>query len=99
MEAPFQSTGSVRRTVLKRIFAGNAMNFYLFIIVLSYLLIFLFGGFSVIALLVIQALELVFSDSLVLRAGNVRITKDNQKATIVSVLCSPETIKSLSGHG
>ncbi len=98
MVAPSQSTDGVRRTLLKRIFAGNAMNLYLIIIALSYLLIFLLGVYSVIVLLAIQAVVLIFSDVLVLGAGNVRITRDRPEVTIVSVLCTPEIMKSLARH-
>ena len=57
------------------------------------------GRQRLIALLIVQALALFFSDRLVMGAGAVRPTKDQPEVTIVTVLSTPEAIRSLSTRG
>ena len=99
MEAPSQTSTSFRREVIKRVFAGNTVNLYLMLIVASFVFIFLLGDNALIALLIVQALALYFSDRLVMGAGAVRPTKEQPEVTIVTVLSTPEAIRSLSTRG
>ena len=66
MEAPSQTGTSFRREVIKRIFAGNTVNLYLVLVLVSLLFIISLGDNASIALLVIQAVALLFSDRLVM---------------------------------
>jgi heat shock protein HtpX len=99
MEAPSQTSTSLRREFIKRVFAGNTVNLYLMLIVASFVFIFLLGDNALIALLIVQALALFFSDRLVMGAGTVRPTKDQPEVTIVTVLSTPEAIRSLATRG
>ena len=56
------------------------------LIVASFVFIFLLGDNALIALLIVQALALFFSDQLVIGARAVRPTKDQPEVTIVTVL-------------
>ncbi len=99
MEAPSQTGTSFRRELIKRIFAGNTVNLYLVLIVASFLFIFLLGDGALIAMLIIQAFALFFSDRLVMGAGAVRPTKDQPVVTVVTVISTPEALKSLWRRG
>ncbi len=99
MEAPNQTSSSFRREVIKRVFAGNTVNLYLVLVAVSFLFIFLLGNNALVALLVVQAVALAFSDRLVLGAGSVRPTKDQPDVTVVTVMSTPEAIGSLSRMG
>ncbi len=99
MEAPSQTGTSFRREVIKRIFAGNTVNLYLVLILVSLLFIIVLGDNALIALLVIQALALVFSDRLVMGAGAVRPTMAQPDVTVVTVMSAPEATRSLSRRG
>lgn len=99
MEAPSQTVTSLRREVIKRVFAGNTVNLYLILIVVSFVFILLLGDNWLIGVLVVQALALFFSDRVVLGAGAVRPTKDQPEVTVVTVMSTPEAIRSLSSRG
>jgi heat shock protein HtpX len=99
MEAPSQTETSLRREVIKRVFAGNTVNLYLILMMLTFVFIILLGNYALIALLAVQALALFFSDRVVMGAGAVRPTKAQPEVTIVTVMLTPEAIRSLSGRG
>lgn len=99
MEAPSQTGTSLRREIIKKVFAGNAVNLYLLLVAVSFLFIFLLGYYALIAMLVVQALALFFSDRVVMGAGAVRPTKNQQEVTVVTVMSTPEAIRSLSSKG
>ena len=97
-DVPRQS-GGFGREVLKRIFAGNAMNFYLLIMALSFIFILVLGGNAIIAIIAVQVVALVFSDRLMLSAGTVRVTQDHPEVAVVRISCSPEVFQSLTARG
>jgi heat shock protein HtpX len=99
MEAPSQTGTSFRREVIKRIFAGNTVNLYLVLVLVSLLFIISLGDNALIALLVIQAVALLFSDRLVMGAGAVRPTMAQPDVTVVTVMSTPEATRSLSKRG
>jgi len=85
------SSGSMGREAMKRIFTGNMLNMYLMIMAVSFGLFFLLGDSAIFGVLGIQLLALLFSDRLALGMGKVRPTQEKPKVTIVSVPVSPET--------
>jgi heat shock protein HtpX len=98
MEAPSQTSSSLRREVAKRVLAGNTVNMYLLLIAASFLFLILLGDNALIAILVVQAFALFFSDRLMTGAGAVRPTKDQPEVTVVTVMSTPEAIQSLSAR-
>lgn len=96
MEAPSQAGGSYRREVIKKIFAGNTTNLLLILVLLSFVFILFLGNNALIAILAVQVLALVFSDKFVMGAGVVRPTKDHPEVTVVTIMSTPEGIRSLS---
>ncbi len=96
MEAPSQASPNYRREVIKRIFAGNTINLLLVLVLVSFVFIFFLGDNALVAILAVQVIALVFSDKLVMGAGVVRPTKDQPEVTVVTVLSTPEAIRSLS---
>jgi len=99
VEAPKQTSTSVRRELLKRVFAGNTVNLFLVLIAMSFIFILILGDNAIIAILAVQGLALVFSDRLMMGAGAVRVTKEHPEVAVVRVKCSPEVLKSLSLQG
>ena len=99
MEAPSQTGTTLRKELIKKVFAGNTVNLYLVLIMASFVFIFLLGDNALIAMLAVQALALFFSDRLVMGAGAVRPTKDQPEVTIVTVLSSPEATAALARRG
>lgn len=99
MEAPRGSEGNVRREMLKRIFAGNTVNLYLSLLVLSFVLIFFLGEYTVVVMLCVQAISLFYSDRIVLGIGKVRPVRDKPEVTIVRVTSTPQTETLISKTG
>ncbi len=98
-EVPPQASGSVVRSILKKIFAGNNMNLYLMLIAFSFVFVLFLGDYAIIAILAIQGLALVFSDRLMLGSGTVRVTAEHPEVAVVQINCSPEVAKELSQYG
>jgi heat shock protein HtpX len=93
------NVGNTRRTILGRIFSGNATNSFLLFMLLSFALFFIIGFYTVFVMIVFQAVYLYFSDRLILNMGNVHPTEDQPLVTIVSVRSTPETLNFLRQHG
>jgi heat shock protein HtpX len=99
MEAPSQTGTSLRREVIKKVFAGNTVNLYLMLMAVSFLFIIILGDYALVGLIAVQALALFFSDRVVMGVGAVRPTRDQPEVTVVTVMSSPEAIRALSARG
>jgi len=97
-EAPGQQK-SVPKTILKRLFSGNATNVFLTFLFISFILFFLIGPLAIFMMIIFQLIYLVFSDRIALNIGNVRPTAERPFVTIVSVRSTPDTVKALYSHG
>jgi heat shock protein HtpX len=91
--------GKTRRSILRRVFSGNTANTFLLFMLLSFVLLFLIGFYTVFVMIAFQAVYLFFSDRIVLSMGNVRPTSAQPLVTIVSVRSTPETLDFLRKHG
>jgi len=98
-DVPKQAPGSMRREVLKRIFAGNTVNLFLLLIAVSFVFIFILGSYAIIGILAVQTIALLFSDRLMMGAGAVRVTAQHPEVAVVRVSCSPEVVQSLALQG
>ena len=98
-EAPPPQAQSAAREVLRRIFAGNSVNLYLVLILVSLLLFSFFGDYTIFVMIGIQAIALFFSDRIVQGLGSVRPTKAEPDVTVVSVHSTPELVASLARRG
>ncbi len=97
-EAPKHGKNT-QRSVLRRIFAGNTTNMFLFFMLLSFLLFFIIGIYTVFVLIGLQLVALFYSDRIILSLGNVRPTADRPYVTVLSVRSTPEALKSLAAQG
>ncbi len=98
-EVPPVASGSIRRSILRRVFAGNNMNLYLILIAVSFISVLFLGYNAIIVILAVQGLALVFSDRLMLGSGTVRVTAEHPEVAVVQINCSPEVAKELSTYG
>src|SRR6266480_4782910 len=96
-EAPDQR--GIMRNVAKRIFTGNTTSLFLSFILLSFILFFIIGVYTVFVLISVQLVALIFWDKIVYRIGSVRPDAERPLVTIVSVRSNAETLKSISQHG
>lgn len=95
MESPDAPAERAGRAILRRIFRGNAMNLFLFFLLLSFVFVLILGDDALIAVIAFQSLILVFSDRLSLAVGSVRPTNKEPDVTVVSVQVTRETIKDI----
>ena len=96
-EAPDQR--GLMRGIVKRIFAGNTTSLFLSFILLSFVLFFVIGVYTVFVLISTQLVALVFSDKIVYRLGSVRPDAERPLVSVVSVRSNAETLKAVSQHG
>ncbi len=99
MEAPQAAGGKMAREMRKRIFAGNTVNLFLTMMLLSFLLSIFLGSYAIFAIIAVQVLVLFYSDRLVLGTGNVRPDKNRPEVAVVRVASTPETKKILAKTG
>lgn len=95
MESPDAPAEKAGRAILRRIFRGNAMNLFLFFLLLSFVFVIILGDDALIAVIAFQSLVLLYSDRLSLAVGSVRPTRDEPDVTVVSVQVTRETIKDI----
>src|SRR6267143_965003 len=96
-EAPDQR--GLMRSIAKRIFTGNTTSLFLSFILLSFVLFFIIGVYTVFVLISAQLVALIFSDKIVYRLGSVRPDAERPLVSVVSVRSNAETLKSVSQHG
>jgi len=96
-EAPNQR--GLMRSIVKRIFTGNTTSLFLSFILLSFVLFFVIGVYTVFVLIITQLIALVFSDKIVYRLGNVRPDPERPLVSVISVRSNAKTLKSVSQHG
>ena len=96
-EAPDQR--GLMRSIVKRIFTGNTTSLFLSFILLSFVLFFIIGVYTVFVLISTQLVALVFSDKIVYRLGSVRPDAERPLVSVVSVRSNAETLKAVSQHG
>ena len=89
----------VRREVLRRVFKGNSMNLYLFLLVFAFIFMLFLGNFAIIGILAVQGVVLFYADRLSMGAGDVHPTGASPTVTLVSVATSPQTAAEIKKHG
>lgn len=96
MEAPRGPGEGPLDKVLKRIFAGNSVNLFLLFLLLSFILTFFLGDYTLLAVLCIQAVVMFYSDKLVLGAAKVKTDEGRPEVTIVRVASTPSMVENIS---
>ena len=94
--ASSKSAESLVDVVLKRIFAGNAVNLFLSFLLLTFVLSIFLGDYTVIAIFFMQALVLLNSDRIMLSIGKVNPVEERPEVTIVRVATTPQTVRDVS---
>jgi heat shock protein HtpX len=89
----------VGREVLRRVFKGNSMNLYLFLLVFAFVFMLFLGDFAILGILAIQGVVLFYADRLSMAAGDVHPTRDEPTVTLVSVMSSPDTASAIRKQG
>jgi heat shock protein HtpX len=96
-EAPTKS--SVLRSILRRIFSGNATNAFLLFLVLSYALFLFIGDLTVMVVIAMQLVYLFYADAISLNLGNVRPDIARRVVAVIGVRTNRETIAYLGSRG
>ena len=95
-EASSKSEESLADEVLKRVFAGNAVNLFLSFLLLTFVLSIFLGDYTVMAIFFLQAFVLLYSDRIMLSIGKVTPVEERPEVTIVRVATTPQTVKDVS---
>lgn len=96
-EAPAQRNSALQNA-LKRLFSGNTTNVFLVFLLLSFVLFFIIGLYTVFVLIIFQFVYLLFSDRISMNLGKVHPTAERPLVTIVSVRSKRETLRALSTY-
>lgn len=96
-EAPPAGSMKPTRSFMRRILHGNAMNMFLFFLLISFVFVFILGDYALVAIIVVQSLALFFSDRLSLAVGSVRPSREEPDVAIVSVQLDPASLKRMKG--
>ncbi len=99
MDSPATNSERPGRALLRRLMHGNAMNLFLFFLLLSFMFVVLIGDYALLAIIVFQSIALFFSDRLAMAIGNLHPSRSEPDITIVSVQLTPETSKLVRKRG
>lgn len=99
MDSPGRNSERPVRALLRRLMHGNAMNLFLFFLLLSFMFVVFLGDYALLAVIVFQSLALFFSDRMAMAIGNLHPSRGEPDITIVSVQLTPETAKLVRKRG
>jgi len=95
--SPHEEIGSVHepgsRGRLRHIFGDSMVNFYILSIFFSIGLFFVFGAATPIIMILFQSLLIFFSDRIVARIGDWKLTKDNPTLYLMQYHLDPDEMK------
>ncbi len=99
LEQPTGTSHKPVRSFLRRIMRGNAMNLFLFFLLLSFFFVVFLGDYALLAVMLFQSFALLYSDRLALALGSIHPSRQAPDVSIVSVQMTPETAKSVRKRG
>lgn len=99
VEQPGGASEKPGRALLRRIMHGNAMNLFLFFLLVSFVFVIFLGDYALVMVIVLQSFALFYSDRLSLVMGNVRPTRDEPDVNLVSIQVTPEITRHFRRQG
>ncbi len=95
MELPAAQSERPGTSLLRRIMRGNAMNLFLFFLIVSFIFVIFLGDYALVAVIALQTVFLFFSDRVALAVGSIRPSKDNPDVMVISIQLTQESAQLL----